>query len=128
MFGTYVVKLTNDGRGVIFSPQPTPLCILILLLYILFPSYILFLFLTLHIIIGNEKISNFLAPWSSESLHYLKLGTEMVIDKTKQMIHDLSMDENVHTIHDIIENQDNLDCDLDEEHDNEKKHVEDNVE
>ena len=98
MFGTYTVKLTKDNRGVQFSPQPTPLAIIVFLLYVLFPPYVLLAFMIGHTVVNNEKVTDMMAPWASQSIHYMKLGTEMAVDKVQDMIHDLkSGDEHVVT-------------------------------
>ena len=51
-----------------------------------------------HTVVNNERVTDMMAPWASQSIHYMKLGTEMAVEKVQDMIHDLkSGDEHVLT-------------------------------
>lgn len=92
--GTYSVTVTEDGRGVSFTAQPTPLAIISVLFSFMFPPYILFFFLCFHAMLGNRWFMKKVDPAFDTAYTHIKQGTEVFVDNVRNLVHDMTQEVN----------------------------------
>lgn len=99
--GTYSMTVTEDGRGVTFSAQPSPLAIISGVIFVIFPPYLLFLFLCFHALLGNRWFLRKVDPAFDKAYTSIKKGTCVFVDNVKNMINEMNEMDDIHGDHPV---------------------------
>ena len=91
-FGTYTVKVTDDGRGVEFSAKPSPFAITSLIVFIMFPPYTLLLFMSFHVLLRNKYVIDKCDPMIKGFFATVFHGGKMVVKSAQEFINDITAD------------------------------------
>jgi len=91
--GSYTVSIIDDGMGVTFTAKPSPLGIIIFLIFTFFPPYTLLLFLTFHAVLRTSAVMSKLEPVINGVLISIQNGAHAFVDRVTDFIDDFSKDK-----------------------------------
>jgi hypothetical protein len=97
--GKFVISVTEDGRGIEFSP----LLMLGIALIIFYPPYMLYMFATFYAACSNPVVYKYLEPWMSHAVQCIHSGISTfggVVEQFSQKLEEHALhkgkNDNVH--------------------------------